>query len=201
MITISALSVYGTRDLVEWIYKLKEKYKGKHRLMPDFPYLRHPEFLCVDINPEDAVVELERALEFVKEKSVSEMSKSWEQEEKDKYAFNWKNYAFFDDFAVQRLGRVIEFARDKIENPNPELKTRQEDFAMYVDEYDYRRGTNFLDLFPQMEKFYNRAKTQLIASGRPRNAREVATDATVKSVSIPVSSIKRLNKAKSLFDQ
>lgn len=201
MITISALSVYGTRELVEWIYKMKEKYKGKHRLMPDFPYLRHPEFLCVDINPEDAVVELERALEFVKAKSVSEMSKTWEQEEKDKYAFNWKNYAFFDDFAVQRLGRVIEFARDKIANPNPELKTRMEDFAMYVDEYDYRRGTNFVELFPQMDKFYNRAKTMLIASGRQRNAREGATDATVKTVSIPVSSIKRLNKAKSLFDQ
>jgi hypothetical protein len=201
MITISALSVYGTRDLVEWIYKLKEKYKGKHRLMPDFPYLRHPEFLCVDINPEDAVTELERALEFVRAKSVSELSKAWEQEEKDKYAFNWKNYAFFDDFAVQRLGRVVEFARDKIANPNPELKTRQEDFALYVDEYDHRRGTKFLELFPQMEKFYNRAKTMLVASGRQRNAREAATDVPVKSVSIPVSSIKRIDKKKSLFDQ
>ena len=83
-----------------------------------------------------------------------------------------------------------------IENPNPELKTRQEDFALYVDEYDYRRGTNFLELFPQMELFYKRAKTMLVASGRPRNARESTTVAT-----IPVSSIKRLNKAKSLFDQ
>jgi hypothetical protein len=94
---------------------------------------------------------------------------------------------------------VIEFARDKIANPNPELKTRQEDFAMYVDEYDYRRGTNFVELFPQMEKFYNRAKTMLIASGRQRNARENKTDTTVAT--IPVSSIKRLNKSKSLFDQ
>jgi hypothetical protein len=52
-----------------------------------------------------------------------------------------------------------------------------------------------------MEMYYNRAKTMLIASGRQRNAREGATDATVKTVSIPVSSIKRLNKSKSLFDQ
>ena len=184
MITISNLSVYGTRELVEWIYALKEKYKGKHRLMPDFPYLRHPQFLCVDVNAKDAVEHLESALEFVKAKSVTELSKQWEQEEKDRYAFNWKNYAFFDDFAVQRLGRVVEFARDKIANPNPELNTRMEDFALYVDEYDYRRGTKFTELFPQMASFYNRCKTLLINSGRQRNLREGTepTTATVKFV-------------------
>lgn len=47
-----------------------------------------------------------------------------------------------------------------------------EDFAMYVDEYDYRRGTKFLELFPQMEKFYNRCKSLLVQSGRQRNLRE-----------------------------
>jgi hypothetical protein len=41
----------------------------------------------------------------------------------------------------------------------------------------------------------------LVASGRQRNAREAATDVPVKSVSIPVSSIKRIDKKKSLFDQ
>lgn len=174
MITISNLSVYGTRELVEWLYALKEKYKGKHRITPDFPYLRHPQFLCVDLNPEDAVTHLESALEFVKSKSVSELSKSWEQmDPKTRLPFNWTNYAFFDDFAVQRLGRVIEFAKDKIANPNPNLQTLHEDFAMYVDEYDYRRGTKFLELFPQMERFYNRCKTLLINSGRPRNVREI----------------------------
>jgi hypothetical protein len=190
MITISALSVYGTRELVEWIYKLKEKYKGKHRLMPDFPYLRHPEFLCVDINATDAVVELERALEFVKEKSVSELSKAWNQEEKDKYAFNWKNYAFFDDFAVQRLGRVIEFARDKLENPNPNLNTRMEDFAMFVDEYDFRREVKFTETFPQMVEFYNRCKTLLINSGRQVNQRKTST----------IKFMPKVTKGASIFD-
>jgi hypothetical protein len=180
MITISALSVYGTRELVEWIYKLKEKYKGKHRLMPDFPYLRHPEFLCIDINPEDAVLELERALEFVKEKSVSEITKGWSTEQQHKYAFNWKNYAFFDDFAVQRLGRVIEFARDKIDNPNPKVDTLLEDFALYVDEYDIRRGTNFLKTFPQMADFYAKCKLSLDKSTRPRNLRELTTEKVIK---------------------
>lgn len=194
MITISNLSVYGTRELVEWIYALKEKYKGKHRLMPDFPYLRHPEFLCVDVNPEDAVKHLEHALEFVRSKSVTELSKEWEQSEKDRYAFNWKNYAFFDDFAVQRLGRVVEFARDKITNPNPELNTRMEDFAMYVDEYDYRRGTKFLELFPQMQSFYNRCKTLLINSNRPRNLREVN-----KTQVVDVSRITTAKKTRTLL--
>lgn len=180
MITISNLSVYGTRELVEWIYKLKEKYKGRHRLLPDFPYLRHPEFLCVDVNAEDAVRELERALEFVREKSVSELSKTWMQEEKDRYAFNWKNYAFFDDFAVQRLGRVVEFAKDKLTNPNPKLSAHMEDFALYVDEYDYRRKTQFSNTFPQLIPFYNRCKTLLINSGRPKNLRK---ESVVKIVS------------------
>jgi hypothetical protein len=188
MITINNLSVFGTRELVEWIYNLKEKYKGKHRLMPDFPYLRHPEFLCIDINPEQSVKELEKALEFVKEKSVTELSKVWNQEEKDKYAFNWKNYAFFDDFAVQRLGRVVEFARDKIGAVHD--TKRLEDFALYVDEYDYRRGTKFAELFPQLVPFYNRCKTLLVNSQRPRNLREK------KLAFVPPAG----NKKKSLFD-
>jgi len=188
MVTINNLSVYGTRKLVEWIYGLKEKYKGKHRLMVDFPFLRHPEFLCIDVNAQEAVHELEKALEFVREKSVSEMTKAWEKEEKDRYAFNWKNYAFFDDFAVQRLGRVIEFVKDKLINPNPKLNILMEDFALYIDEYDYRRKVKFNETFPQMASFYNRCKTLLINSGRPRNLR---TESEVEIVP---------KKGRSLFD-
>jgi len=65
-------------------------------------------------------------------------------------------------------------------NPNPKLNILMEDFALYIDEYDYRRKTQFSNTFPQLIPFYNRCKTLLTNSGRPRNLRK---ESVVKIVS------------------
>jgi hypothetical protein len=45
-----------------------------------------------------------------------------------------------------------------LENPIPELIRHRNDFAIFVDEHDRRRGTNFLETFPELKEFYELCK-------------------------------------------
>ena len=38
------------------------------------------------------------------------------------------------------------------------LDKQRKDFVLFIDEYDKRRGKNFLETFPEMEVFYNSCK-------------------------------------------
>ena len=39
-----------------------------------------------------------------------------------------------------------------------DVKKNRKDFIKFVDEYDQRRGTNFVETFPQLKEFYVRNK-------------------------------------------
>jgi hypothetical protein len=41
-----------------------------------------------------------------------------------------------------------------------ELKLHRKDFAKFVNEHDKRRGTNFLEAFPELRDFYESARSQ-----------------------------------------
>ena len=38
------------------------------------------------------------------------------------------------------------------------LSKQRKDFVLFIDEYDKRRGKNFLETFPEMEDFYDLCK-------------------------------------------
>ena len=38
------------------------------------------------------------------------------------------------------------------------LEKQRKDFILFINEYDKRRGKNFLETFPEMEDFYNSCK-------------------------------------------
>ena len=40
------------------------------------------------------------------------------------------------------------------------MNKNQLDFVKFVDEYDIRKGTNFLNTFPQLENFYNEIRNK-----------------------------------------
>ena len=42
--------------------------------------------------------------------------------------------------------------------PTEVLRVQRMDFVKYVDEYDRRKGTNFLKTFPEYKNFYNMCK-------------------------------------------
>ena len=46
-----------------------------------------------------------------------------------------------------------------IYNKGKELKRQRADFVRFIDEKDKRRGTNFLETFPQLKESYNASKS------------------------------------------
>ena len=63
----------------------------------------------------------------------------------------------FLDSEVQKIIRLYDWA---ITNDN-NLETNRIDFVKFVDEHDRRRGTNFLQTFPEMEEFYHKIKEKI----------------------------------------
>jgi hypothetical protein len=55
------------------------------------------------------------------------------------------------------MERLYYVARDERTEFN-ELNRNRKDFAIFVDEHDKRRGTNFTETFPEMEEFYRMCK-------------------------------------------
>jgi hypothetical protein len=49
-------------------------------------------------------------------------------------------------------------AKNSVEHPNEWLNVNRKDFAIFVDEHDRRRGTDFLSTFPQFETVYHKWK-------------------------------------------
>ena len=53
---------------------------------------------------------------------------------------------------ILKMKRILEWMKTPVDNGW--LQQQQRDFYLFYKEHDKRRGTNFLETFPQMEKFY-----------------------------------------------
>ena len=74
---------------------------------------------------------------------------------------NWYGSANkgFYQWEADKFKRIYELVMHK---KDPEQVTRQQkDFIKFVDEHDLRRGTNFLETFPEMEETYHLWKSAI----------------------------------------
>ena len=60
----------------------------------------------------------------------------------------------FFDFEREKVRRMTDMFTDNKEW----LDKQRKDFVLFIDEYDKRRGKNFLETFPEMEDFYHSCK-------------------------------------------
>jgi hypothetical protein len=67
------------------------------------------------------------------------------------------NRGFYQSEA-DKLKRIYTMAKNSATNTNEYTFTNREDFVKFVDEHDKRRGTNFLETFPELTNFYNKYK-------------------------------------------
>ena len=147
MSTFNALSVFGYGKLIDKIFELKLKYHNKERywvsaIQLDTSYLRWPEHLSVKIlNREDKELILEHA------------KKAYYYATPE---FN-SDYVGFSDVEVQKIKRLYDYA---IAEDNFDVEKNRKDFVLFVDEHDVRRGTKFLETFPELEKLYNNVKNR-----------------------------------------
>jgi organic radical activating enzyme len=148
MSTYNILSLPSYTRFLNDILEIKNMY-GKYDnlrapILLDIPYLRFPDHQAIFIIKKDM-------LNMIYDQ-VTHMYKNLEYP-------NWSgttNQAFFE-FEADKLKRIYYLARDHKENEQTNISRRN--FAIFVDEHDRRRGTNFLETFPELGDFYSFCKT------------------------------------------
>jgi organic radical activating enzyme len=143
MSTVNILSAPTFTDFVKYVLKLRAKYNpssGHSRIGVSFSYLRYPDFLALPNMP---------------------------QELKEKYASEWVKFAkanmrdtSSDPIArlyLEELNQIERMADWMLNTPfwkHHPAKWNQENFILYHEQYDARRGTNFKKTFPELAAWY-----------------------------------------------
>ena len=137
------MSVITLQDLFAAILGLRQIYsKTYQRVWFDTPVLRTPTWQSLQLLPESYVHELE-------------MLKTWMQQNLETEATRFKG---FKDYEVNRLDRDIAWMRDG-QKLDPEYINRNKaDFYRFFNEHDRRRGTDFLNTFPDMKDWWEQCK-------------------------------------------
>jgi organic radical activating enzyme len=149
MCTYNLLSVTSFTDFLKDMFELKVKYGSAHgRQIPlsvDVPYLRHPAFLAPWVLTENFLSYIADSVTFMhRHAQVS----------------GWMDLATkgFYDYEIHRMERLYYVVLKAMGANKPENIEQRNNFAAYVDEYDRRRGTSFVNTFPELEGFYNFCK-------------------------------------------
>jgi hypothetical protein len=59
---------------------------------------------------------------------------------------------YFTDMEISKLERILDWLKSK--NNRKQLFKDKKDFGLFFREHDKRRGTSFIDIFPELEKLY-----------------------------------------------
>lgn len=151
MCTYNLFSISSFRPFLEFILDLKNKYKiinseCDSRIVLDISYLKDPHFMCANLASEALLDQMKSDLDF--------MSKNFPKRESS-------NQIGFIDFELNKMQRLVSWASTKV---SPEFRNIQlKDMFIFFSEYDRRRGTNFLQTFPECELLWKtgRALTQM----------------------------------------
>jgi organic radical activating enzyme len=145
MAAFNALSVFTYSDLIDKVYEFKKKYHNDQRywvesLQLDTSYLRWPTHLSVKI------------LEPQHKKLILEAAK------KALY-YGMKDTPMtthgFSDIQIQKIKRTYDYA---IGDSDFDVEKYRKDFVKFVTEYDRRRNTNFVEVFPELKEMYVKYK-------------------------------------------
>jgi hypothetical protein len=155
MSTYNLTSVFSYDKVIEKVFEMKKKhYNGKryrhYAIILDTAYLRHPEFLSVRMLPTEWAEKIQHDVDIMEKYA----------EEKYTYIYGHGHCGFYD-FEREKLRRVLDYFKSPLEDVRWLLNTRR-DFALYIDEFDKRRGKNFLKTFPAYESFYNSCKRLIV---------------------------------------
>ena len=150
MSTYNLLSVPSFKDFLADMLRIRLKYRNqayKYHRMPlvlDMPYLRHPDHQACYIMPEYLLHYVEEQIKFMEDNKES--------------IIPGQEYTGFYDHEIYKLTRIYNIINNELDNPNRSRSRYRRDFAIFVDEHDRRRGTNFLETFPQLTQMYNEFK-------------------------------------------
>jgi hypothetical protein len=136
IITMNNLSVSSLRQLLEGILELRRKHSATYqRVWFDTPVLREPVWQSLQTLPESYVQKLESVRDWMSENLTTDQNL----------------YNGFKDYEVARLDRDIAWMRSA---QTQDHSVARADFYRFFAEHDRRRGTNFLETFPEMKSWW-----------------------------------------------
>ncbi len=142
MITFNILCVTTFKDLLGKILDWRKKYnKAELQLVRfDTPYLKEPLQYDMNILPKDEFMfYMQESLDYIKDNL----------DDNDITKFNTVEY--------EKFRRVVDYM-NTTEYPDDRLVEGRRDFYNWFSALDERRGTNFIETFPELEDFYNWCK-------------------------------------------
>ena len=146
MSTYNVLSIFSFDKMLKDLLDLKLEFGGVGKGIPiilDAPYLRFPNHQAMFIaEPEWRDMYIKPQVDFI--------SNNFE----DRNVAGKENMGFFkwEGDKFQRLYDIIN--EEHLDEET--LRKNRSDFVIFVDEHDKRRGTNFLETFPEMEQAYHK---------------------------------------------
>jgi len=141
MITFNILTVTTFTGLLEKILEWRTKYnvEGQNkwqRIRFDTPYLKEPLQYDMNILPkEEFIPYMHGHLQFIK-KNMDDMDRTK-----------------FSEMEYEKFRRVVDYMATT-NYPEFRVQEGRKDFYVWFTEYDKRRGTDFMDTFPEMKDFY-----------------------------------------------
>lgn len=143
MAAFNALSVFTYGELVDKVLAYKKKYHNNERywrtpLQLDTSYTRWPPHLSVKI--------LERKHKnLIYEAAVKALYYGANGMTKLDYGFT--------DVEIQKIKRTYDYAIGQ-DNFDENIDKHRNDFRIFIKQYDKRRDTNFVEIFPELKDLY-----------------------------------------------
>ena len=136
IVTMNNLSVLGLQKLLEIILELRRQFSSTYqRVWFDTPVLRQPAWQSLQTLPESYA-------------AILDQTADWMELHLETTA---EPFCGFKDYEVQRLRRDIAWMRQGQGQDHSQAKA---DFYRFFSEHDRRRGTNFLNTFPNMKSWW-----------------------------------------------
>jgi hypothetical protein len=130
------LSVSSLQQLLAGILELRRKHSTTYqRVWFDTPVLREPAWQSLQILPESYVQRLEGVRDWMSQHVTTDANP----------------YYGFRDYEVARLDRDIAWMRSA---QTKDHSLARADFYRFFAEHDRRRGTDFLQTFPEMRAWW-----------------------------------------------
>jgi organic radical activating enzyme len=145
MCTFNILTVTNFQSLLKKILEWRIKYNGTaqnkwQRIRFDTPYLKEPLQYDMNLLPKDEFMPyMQNHLDFI----LANLD--------DKNRFK------FSDLEYEKFLRVVKYMESAIYTPE-KLEEGKRDFVNWFTEYDRRRGTNFVQTFPELINFIESCK-------------------------------------------
>ncbi len=135
IITMSNLSILSLKKLLENILYLRQTYTDTYqRVWFDTPLLYTPEWQSMQILPMEFQLVMQNCIQYMQD-NLDEMHG-------------------FKDYEVLKMQRDLDWMLQG----TTDVERKRGDFYKFFSEHDRRRGTNFLETFPEMEQFWRQCE-------------------------------------------